>query len=146
MLIENVYVYTLQITRQHVSHFYLTCVEIRFCCKLQQFCCSYYSSLRPVYTCDFCCDFWCDFLLLTHVNELWMLQWRNYYGLRPGVPTPMGAPGLGDRAKNIGQGLWHVTMSFSDHQNSVKSPPKSGKWHFRDSRFKHFPGEHALDP
>jgi hypothetical protein len=23
---------------------------------------------------------------------------------------------------------------------------KSGKWHFRDSRFKNFPGEHALDP
>jgi hypothetical protein len=26
------------------QHLYLTCVEIRFCCKLQQFCCSYYSS------------------------------------------------------------------------------------------------------
>ena len=26
------------------EHFQLTCVEIRFCCKLQQFCCSYYSS------------------------------------------------------------------------------------------------------
>ena len=26
------------------KHFQLTCVEIRFCCKLQQFCCSYYSS------------------------------------------------------------------------------------------------------
>jgi hypothetical protein len=25
-------------------HFYLTCVEIRFCCKLQQFCCSCNSS------------------------------------------------------------------------------------------------------
>ena len=31
-------------------------------------------------------------------------QWRNYYGLRPGGPTPMGqmeAPGLGDRAKTL---------------------------------------------
>ena len=28
------------------KHFQLTCVEIRFCCKLQQFCCSYYSSFR----------------------------------------------------------------------------------------------------
>jgi hypothetical protein len=27
-------------------HFYLTCVEIRFYCKLQQFCCSCNSSLR----------------------------------------------------------------------------------------------------
>jgi hypothetical protein len=26
-------------------HFYLTCVEIRFCCKLQQFCCSCNSTL-----------------------------------------------------------------------------------------------------
>jgi hypothetical protein len=24
------------------QHFYLTCVEIRFCCKLQQFCCPHY--------------------------------------------------------------------------------------------------------
>ena len=30
-------------------HFYLTCVEIRFCCKLQQFCCSYCSSFTAVY-------------------------------------------------------------------------------------------------
>jgi hypothetical protein len=41
----KMFIHTLQITRQHVSHFYLACVEIRFCCKLQQFCCSYYSSL-----------------------------------------------------------------------------------------------------
>jgi hypothetical protein len=26
------------------KHFQLTCVEIRFCCKLQQFCCPYYST------------------------------------------------------------------------------------------------------
>jgi hypothetical protein len=40
-------------------------------------------------------------------------------------------------------------MSFSDHQNSVKSPSKVQEmaiWHFRESRFKNFPDEHALDP
>jgi hypothetical protein len=30
------------------QHFYLTSVEIRFCCKLQQFCCSYYSSFKRI--------------------------------------------------------------------------------------------------
>ena len=29
-------------------------------------------------------------------------------------------------------------MLLSDHQNSVKSSPKSRKWHFRDSKFKNF--------
>ena len=29
-------------------------------------------------------------------------------------------------------------MLLSDHQNSVKSSPKSRKWHFRDSKFKTF--------
>jgi hypothetical protein len=33
------------------QHFYLTCVEIRFCCKLQQFCCSYYSSFNEGCNC-----------------------------------------------------------------------------------------------
>ena len=33
------------------------------------------------------------------------VQWRNYYGLRPGVPggpqPQWGPPGLGDRAKTL---------------------------------------------
>jgi hypothetical protein len=36
-------------------------------------------------------------------------------------------------------------MLFSDHQNSVKSYPKSRKWHFRDSKFKTFLGPLALE-
>ena len=36
-------------------------------------------------------------------------------------------------------------MLFSDHQNSVKSSPKSRKWHFRDSKFKNFLGPLALE-
>ena len=38
----------------------------------------------------------------------------------------------------------HTKMLFSDHQNSVKSAPKSRKWHFRDSKFKNFLGPLAL--
>jgi hypothetical protein len=38
----------------------------------------------------------------------------------------------------------HTKMLFSDHQNSVKSSPKSRKWHFRDSKFKNFLGPLAL--
>ena len=46
------FTHKLQITRQHVSTFLLTvtCVEIIFCCKLQQFCCSYYSSFSTLQT------------------------------------------------------------------------------------------------
>ena len=32
----------------------------------------------------------------------------------------------------------HTKMLFSDHQNSVKSSPRSRKCHFRDSQFKNF--------
>ena len=35
-------------------------------------------------------------------------------------------------------------MLFSDYQNSVKSSPKSRKWHFRESKFKNFLGPSAL--
>jgi hypothetical protein len=38
----------------------------------------------------------------------------------------------------------HTKMLFSDHQKSVKSSPKSRKWHFRDSKFKNFLGSLAL--
>ena len=38
----------------------------------------------------------------------------------------------------------HTKTLFSDHQNSVKSSPKSRKWHFRDSKFKNFLGPSAL--
>jgi hypothetical protein len=34
---------------------------------------------------------------------------------------------------------------LSDHQNSVKSSPKSRKWHFRDSKFKNFLWSLALE-
>jgi hypothetical protein len=50
-----------------------------------------------------------------------------------GAPTPMGqmgAPGSGCRA-NIGQAFWYVTMSFSDHQNSVNAHPKVGQMAFQ---------------
>ena len=33
---------------------------------------------------------------------------------------------------------------FSDHQNSVKSSPKSRKWCFRDCKFKNVLGSSAL--
>ena len=33
---------------------------------------------------------------------------------------------------------------FSDHQNSVKTSPKSRKWHFRDSKLKNFLGSSIL--
>jgi hypothetical protein len=36
-------------------------------------------------------------------------------------------------------------MLLSDHQNFVKSSPKSRKWHFRDSKFKNFPWSLALE-
>jgi hypothetical protein len=35
-------------------------------------------------------------------------------------------------------------MLFSDYQNSIKSSPKSRKWHFRDSKLKNFLGPSAL--
>jgi hypothetical protein len=38
----------------------------------------------------------------------------------------------------------HTKTLFSDHYNSVKSSPKSRKWHFRDSKFKNFLGPSAL--
>ena len=52
-------------------------------------------------------------------------DWEN-----PGAPNPNGTSG-GPQAeavqkKNIGQGLWYVKMSFSDHQNSVKSLQSPG--------------------
>jgi hypothetical protein len=69
---------------------------------------------------------------LTLLNNS-MYQWRNYYGLGPGEhggPQPQWAkwwpPGWGCTEKNIGQGLWYVKMSFSDHQNSVKSLQSPG--------------------
>jgi hypothetical protein len=56
-------------------------------------------------------------------------QWRNYYGLRPGEPggpqpqwAKWGPPGLGDRAKTLARAS--DMLSFSDHQNSVKTLPK----------------------
>ena len=36
-------------------------------------------------------------------------------------------------------------MLLSDHQNSVKSSPKSRKWHFRDSKLKNFLWSLALE-
>ena len=51
-----------------------------------------------------------------------------------GAPNPNG-PNGGHRPQaveqNIGQGLWYVTMSFSDHHNSVKSLPKVGEMAFQ---------------
>jgi hypothetical protein len=57
-------------------------------------------------------------------------QWRNYgLGLgEPGGPQPQWAK-WGPQAQAVEQKHWrgpliYVTMSFSDHQNSVKSLPK----------------------
>jgi hypothetical protein len=48
----------------------------------------------------------------------------------PGAPNPNGPSGGPQveavQKKNIGQGLWYVKMSFSDHQNSVKSLQSPG--------------------
>jgi hypothetical protein len=76
-------------------------------------------------------------------------QWRNYYGLGPGEPggpqsqwAKWRPPNSGCRAKTLARASDMSTMSFSDHRNSVKwLTPKSGKWHFRESRFKKFPCE-----
>ena len=38
----------------------------------------------------------------------------------------------------------HIKTLFFDHQNSVKTYPKSRKWHFRDSKFKNFFGPLAF--
>ena len=45
MLIENVCKQNYKSRGNICRHFYLTCVEIRFCCKLRQFCYPYYSTL-----------------------------------------------------------------------------------------------------
>jgi hypothetical protein len=60
-------------TRQHVSTFLwfvlsyvstfpLNIVEIRFCCKLQQFCCLYYSTLIPL----------CNIILQCNIIHAWL--------------------------------------------------------------------------
>jgi hypothetical protein len=41
---------------------------------------------------------------------------------------------------NITNMKYHTKTLFSDHQNSVKTSPKSRKWHFRESKFKNFLG------
>ena len=38
----------------------------------------------------------------------------------------------------------HIKTLFSDHQNSVKTFPKSRKWHFRDYKFKNLFGPLAF--
>jgi hypothetical protein len=66
----------------------------------------------------------------------------------PGAPNPI-RPNGGHKAQAIEQKhrpgrpliCYNVVFwpsEFSDHQNSVKSLPKSKRWHFRESRFKSF--------
>jgi hypothetical protein len=66
----------------------------------------------------------------------------------PGAPNP-NRPNGGHKAQAIEQKhrpgrpliCYNVVFwpsEFSDHQNSVKSLPKSKRWHFRESRFKSF--------
>ena len=81
------------------------------------------------------------------------MQWRNYYGLgpgEPGCPQPQwakwGPPGAGSRAKTLARASGMSQCRFLTIRILYNLSPKSGKWHFRDSRFKNFPREHALDP
>jgi hypothetical protein len=46
VLIENALHINYKSQCNMCRHFYLTCVEIRFCCKLQQFCCSCNSTFK----------------------------------------------------------------------------------------------------
>ena len=78
------------------------------------------------------------FLRVYVLDDVYLKQWRNYYGLgqgEPGGPQPQwakwGPPGSGYRAKTLAKGLRYVTMSFSDHQNSVKSLPKAREMAFQ---------------
>jgi nicotinamide mononucleotide adenylyltransferase len=58
----------------------------------------------------------------------------------PGAPNPNGS---GCRAKTLARVSDMLECRFLTIRNLS---PKSGKWHFRESRFKNFPHEHALDP
>jgi hypothetical protein len=87
------------------------------------------------------------------VQETLQHQWRNYNGFRPGEPGGPNPNELngGPQAQAVEKKHWpgrplicyNVVFWPSEF---CKLSPKSGKWHFRDSRFKNFPGEHALDP
>jgi hypothetical protein len=50
----------------------------------------------------------------------------------PGAPN-LNGPNGGPQAQAVEQKQWpgYVTMSFSDHQNSVKSHPKIGEMEFQ---------------
>ena len=82
------------------------------------------------------------------------VQWRNYYGFgpgKPGGPQPQcakwGSPGSGCRAKTLAREASDMLQCrFLTIRILKNLSLKSGKRHFRDSRFKNFPGEHALDP
>jgi hypothetical protein len=82
------------------------------------------------------------------------VQWRNYYGFgpgKPGGPQPQcakwGPPGSGCRAKTLAREASDMLQCrFLTIRILKNLSLKSGKRHFRDSRFKNFPGEHALDP
>ena len=60
------------------------------------------------------------------------IQWRNYYGLRPGEPggpqpqwAKWGPPGLGDRAKTLARASDMLQCRFLTIRiSSVKSLPK----------------------
>jgi hypothetical protein len=80
-------------------------------------------------------------------------QWRNYYGLRPGEPggpqpqwAKWGPPRLGNRAKTLASASDILQCRFLTIRILWNLSPKSRKWHFRESRFKNFPDEQALDP
>jgi hypothetical protein len=68
----------------------------------------------------------------------------------PGAPNPNGPnggpPGLGDRAKTLARASDMLQCRFLTIRILWNLSPKSRKWHFRDSRFKNFPDEHARDP
>jgi hypothetical protein len=69
----------------------------------------------------------------------------------PGAPNPNvpngGPPGSGCRAKTLAREASDMLQCrFLTIRILENLSLKSGKRHFRDSRFKNFPGEHALDP
>ena len=100
------------------QHFYLTCVEIRFCYKLQQFFCSYYSSfsnagyphVRSAYLffkydvpSEYLTPFWFAMLLNEYEIEFMFRKIRNIRNL--GNVYIIEGP--------------HIVMSRTDAQNGL---------------------------
>ena len=70
---------------------------------------------------------------------------KNSVILKFKIQIKWGPAGSGCRAKTLARASDMSQCRFLTIRILQNLSPKSGKWHFRKSRFKHFPGEHALD-